>query len=231
MLLKIIKWEILSSLLILFLISCGHKYIKNSELINEFEKRYYQRPDTLITVFSSCTECLDQFILQGKLTTPNDLKATLSNPQYYDIKVCGNFPFEYIDVGSINYDPGLAFKIVGKVIKADTNNAIGAVPLFYVSNWTKFNYDFKDWEEKNEFGLYTNRKKMIKDIIENFKFEGEYLGSIVQILGEPDLAENNSVTYRIEDSYVSEIYIKPKKELKIKFSVDSLITSKNLKIY
>jgi len=68
------------------------------------------------------------------LTIPFDIAKDLKMISEKDIKVCGNFPIDLINIGEAD----LKFKIIGKIIKTDTNNAIGSVPLFYVEHWEKF---------------------------------------------------------------------------------------------
>lgn len=119
-------------------VACGHTYDNSREFENEFKNRQQQKNDTLIVSHHECTECLDLYIDKGKLTIPSDIFKELKMLSDKDIKVCGHFPMDLIDPTTFNFDPNQKFKIIGKVIKADTANAIGTVPLFYVDNWTKF---------------------------------------------------------------------------------------------
>ncbi|MES2617308.1 MAG: hypothetical protein V4613_05485 [Bacteroidota bacterium] len=125
---------------ILLLTSCGHRYDITVEQQKLFNQRQAQQLDTLIGYYTSSTGSLDLFILEGKLTFPEDIKKQLYDSLTSDIKVCGNFPKDLIDINTWNYDTDIAFKIVGKTIKADSINAIGKVPLFFVTEWTKFDY-------------------------------------------------------------------------------------------
>jgi hypothetical protein len=137
-------------LTILILVSCRHGYENTSKQKELFRARQSEPQDTLICKFTSCTECLDLYCLQGLLTLPTDIKEQLSDTLTRDIKVCGNFPKDLINMKSWNYDSKLAFKIIGKTILADPENAKGKVPLFYVTEWAKFNYDINLWSLKDD---------------------------------------------------------------------------------
>jgi hypothetical protein len=100
-----------------------------------FKKRAHQKSDTLFASHQECTGCLDLTIDKGELSIPADLALSQQLRAHPDILVCGQFPFDIIDPTSFNHAPGLTFKIVGKVIKADTNNGVGTIPLFYVESW------------------------------------------------------------------------------------------------
>lgn len=138
------------------LVYCGHDYENTTQQKELFKARISQPTDTLICVFTSSTGSLDLYFLQGQLSIPTDIKIQLSDTLTRDIKICGNFPKDLINMTSWNYDPNLAFKIVGKIISADTENAVGKVPLFYVTEWTKFFYDRNLWIEKEDME-YPNR--------------------------------------------------------------------------
>ncbi len=116
--------------------SCTHRY-----RVDPIAKLAYEQStsheDTLTCKFHSCTECLDLYIEKGKLTVPTELKRTLCNDSTRDIKICGNFPLDLLDMTSFNFKPGILFQITGKVVSLDTNNGKGEVPLFYVSTWKR----------------------------------------------------------------------------------------------
>jgi len=220
--------HLLLILFVLFLISCGHKYETSKELEKEFEKRVNQKSDTLIVGHDECTECLDLYISQGKLTIPNDVKLNSSFFSDRDFNVCGKFPMDLIDNSTFNFDPYLSFKIIGKVIKADTTNGIGSVPLFYVDSWTKFHFDKASWQKKGDLNLYPQRPKMVDGVVENLIFAGQHISTITNFLGEPDQKEQNKITYDIDTKYGSDIDPVSSTYLTIVFNKDSIITNKTL---
>lgn len=86
---------------------------------------------------SECTECSDLYIVEGTCSISPELKGVLAGSNMKDIKVCGNFPVDFLDVTAVDFKPGAQYKITGKVIMADTFNAIGAIPVFYTEHWSK----------------------------------------------------------------------------------------------
>ncbi len=91
------------------LVSCGHDYENTTKQKDLFKVRQTQKFDTLICEFVSNTGSLDLYCLQGLLTLPTDIKTQLSDTLSRDIKVCGNFPKDLINMSSFNYDSKLAF--------------------------------------------------------------------------------------------------------------------------
>jgi hypothetical protein len=213
----------LAILITFFLVACGHDYENTTKQKELFKSRQNEPFDTLICVFTSSTGSLDLYYLQGQLTFPLDIKSQLSDTLTRDIKVCGNFPKEYIDMGSFSYDADLAFKIVGKTILADTDNAVGNVPLFYVTEWTKFYYDYNGWTEKGDLGTYPKRKKMIDDILKYLKLRGQTITEIENLLGKPDFIGQSEFGYKIDEDYGTDIDPIATTTLTIKFN-DSIIT-------
>jgi hypothetical protein len=154
------------ALSILLYVSCGHTYDNSKELTEAFKKRGNQKSDTLIVQSMACTECSDFYIYDGELTVPPDITHLRTRS---DIKVCGNFPIDLLDVSSINFDPDPSFKIIGKVIKVNTNGGSDKIPLFYVESWEKcyvdktllklkkqFTHAFKQWTSTfNNFDLFS----------------------------------------------------------------------------
>jgi hypothetical protein len=207
----------------LLFVSCGHDYENTMEQKKLFEARKTQPPDTLICEFTSSTGSLDLYYLQGNLTLPADIKFQLSDTLTRDIKVCGNFPKDLINMTSWNYDPDLAYKIVGKTILADKENAVGKVPLFYVTEWTKFYYDYNGWLEKADLGTYPKRKKMVDGILKNLMLKGQTISEIKNLLGEPDYVGKNEFGYKIDEDYGTDIDPIATTTLTIKFQ-DSVIT-------
>ena len=212
----------------MFFISCGHSYETSKELDNEFNKRADKKNDTLIVGHDECTECLELYISQGKLTIPNDIKLNLNFFSGKDLNVCGNFPKDLIDNSAFNFDPNLSFRIIGKVIKADTTNGIGSVPLFYVDSWKQFHFDKVAWQTKGDLNLYPERPKIVDGIIENLMFVGQHISTITNFLGEPNQKEQNEITYNIDTKYGSDIDPVSSTYLTINFDKDSIIISKAL---
>jgi hypothetical protein len=77
--------------------------------------------------------------------------------------------------------------------------------LFYVKEWTKFNFDEDNWSVKGDLNSYPYRAQMLEGIVENFKFEGEKLKGITNLLGKPDYEEPQSIIYDIETKYGTNI--------------------------
>lgn len=125
---------LLSTLCILT--SCTHRY-KIDPIFKATYEKILRQDDTLICQFQSCTDCLDLYILKGAITVPQELSRPHCNDGTRDIKVCGNFPMDLIDITSFNFRSDIKFRITGKVVSIDKDNAIGEVPLFYVSTWKK----------------------------------------------------------------------------------------------
>ena len=216
--------NIILTFITLLLVSCGHDYENTTEQKKLFKAREAQPLDTLICEFTSSTGSVDLYYLQGKLTLPTDIKFQLSDTLTRDIKVCGNFPKDLINMTSWNYDADIAYKIVGKTILADTENAVGKVPLFYVTEWTKFYYDYNSWTEKADLGTYPKRKKMLDGILKNLKLKGQTISEIKNLFGQPDYVEKNEFGYKIDEDYGSDIDPIKTITLTIKFNQDSIIT-------
>jgi hypothetical protein len=216
--------NIILILTILLLVSCGHDFENTAKQKELFKVRQIQPLDTLICVFTLSTGSLDLYYLQGELTLPTDIKFQISDPSTRDIKVCGNFPKDLINMTSWNYDADLAFKIVGKTILADTENSVEKIPLFYVTEWTKFYYDYNSWTEKADLGTYPKRKKMVDDILKYLKLKGQTISEIENLLGQPDFKEQNEFSYKITEDYGTDIAPIATTTLTIKFNKDSVIT-------
>jgi len=208
----------------LFLVSCGHDYENTAKQKELFKARQTQPLDTLICVFTLSTGSLDLYYLQGKLTLPSDIKYQLSDTSTRDIKVCGNFPKDLINMTSWNYDADLAYKIVGKTILADTEYVVGKVPLFYVTEWTKFYYYYNSWIEKADLASYPKRKKMVEDILKYLNLKGQTISEIENLLGQTDYKEQNEYGYKIDENYGTDIDPIATTTLTIKFNKDSIVT-------
>ncbi len=120
-------------------ISCNHEYNNSISLKNEYQKLSREKLDPLTTIFMSCTECLDLYIESGKLTIQDKFK-NYPISEFTDLKICGNFPMDFIDINSFNYQSDTKFIITGKIIRLDSTNAIGLVPVFYIEKWKKEKY-------------------------------------------------------------------------------------------
>jgi hypothetical protein len=215
--------EVLLILIAFVCVNCGHDYENTASQRILFEKRKDQKSDTLIAVFTSSTGSLDLYYIQGSLTLPPDIKSQLSDPLPRDIKICGNFPKDLIDVTSWNYKPEVAFRVIGKTILADTGNAVGKVPLFYVTEWTKFDYHYNSWTEKGDLGTYPKRKKMVDDIVNNISLKGQTINEIQNLLGQPDYMEQGAIGYKISEEFGSDIDPIAAITLTLKFDQDSII--------
>lgn len=121
----------------LSLTGCSYRYDKSVKFETEYSKRAFQKSDTLVVKHSECTECSDLYIIDGKLTVPLDLTNLKEDSSLRDIKVCGNFPIDFCDVIDFDFDAGAEYKIIGKIILADTSNAIGSLSVFYTEYWSK----------------------------------------------------------------------------------------------
>lgn len=209
----------------LYLVACGHRYNNTAAQKALFKARQSEPFDTLIGIFTSSTGSLDLQYIQGRLSLPQDIKLQLSDTLRTDIKVCGNFPKELIDMSGWHYNPKLAYKIISKIILADTQNAVGSVPLFYVTEWKKFNYDYHSWIEKSDVSTYPNRKEMVDDIIKYFTWKGASIWEVQYILGTPDSIKNNAMGYIITTDYGSDIDPIATTTLDFKWNADRIITA------
>lgn len=128
---------IISSIVLLQLISCGYSYNTSSDYIRAYNLIKHEKSDTLKVTHTEFTECSDLYVLEGRLsvTAKNDSISTYNS--HRDIKVCGQFPLDFIDVQSWKYQGGAKFTIIGKVIMIDTADGIGSIPVFFVEEWSK----------------------------------------------------------------------------------------------
>ena len=187
----------ISILLLLFLSSCGHRYLLTKELVEDYNKRTNQKFDTLIVMPQVCSGCGDYQIIQGKINIPADISNNSTLTADKGIKICGNFPVDLADHDGSAAKSEFAYRMIGKVIKADGGNA--SLPLFYVDHSERFSFKKETWMSKDNHSTYTERLNMINGIIRNILFEGQPIGSIVNLLGEPDQREKNKVRYHIAD--------------------------------
>lgn len=214
--------------LTIFAFGSCHEYENSVEQQRLFEKRKDQKLDTLVAIFVSNTGSLDLYYLQGPLTLPKDVKMQLSDTLTRDIKVCGNFPKDLVDMTSWNYDPDFAYEVIGKTILADTNNAVGKVPLFYVTQWTKFYYNDHLWGERGDLGTFPERSKMVNNVVKYFKLEGEKVNEVEGLLGKADFHEQNEIGYKIDEEYGSDIDPIATTILTFTFDSDSIVREKKI---
>lgn len=123
--------------ILLQLISCGYSYDMPDDYFKAYRSLTAQKSDTLKVTHTVCTECSDLYILEGQLTINSRIDSTRKYIATRDIKVCGQFPLDFIDMKRWRYEAGLKFTVIGKVIMIDTVNAIGPTPVFFVERWSK----------------------------------------------------------------------------------------------
>jgi hypothetical protein len=90
--------------------------------------------DTLIVTHQECTECLDAYVVKGKITLPDNVDTSLIFRKL-DINLTGNSPFKNLKVGNPRFEGN--FEIVGKFNHIDTINPVGSVIAFKVISWKK----------------------------------------------------------------------------------------------
>ena len=218
----------ISILGVLFLCSCGHRYLLTKEVVQDYNKRTNQKSDTLIVALQGCAVCGDYQIIQGKITIPTDISNNTALSGDKGINVCGNFPVDLADHGGSADKPEFAYRMIGKVIKTDNGNSNVPLPLFYVDHWERFSFQKESWMSKDTHNSYTERSNMINGIIRNILFEGQPVASIVNLLGEPDQREKNKVRYHIADRAGAGEDPGTTTNLTILVAEDSLILSKAL---
>lgn len=87
-------------------------------------------------------------------------------------------------------------------------------------------FDKMAWNEKGDLGTYPNRKKMLKDLLNNYQLKGLTYKQLIDLLGEPETysdEEPNTATYNIVTDYggdIDPVYIK---NLEVKFGADSIM--------
>jgi len=87
------------------------------------------------------------------------------------------------------------------------------------------------WSERGDLGIYPNREKMLKDLINHRQLIGLSYKKIIELLGEPEKysdEKQNTATYNIVTDYerdIDPVYIK---NLEVKFSSDSIVTDVNI---
>jgi len=92
-------------------------------------------------------------------------------------------------------------------------------------------FDKTAWSEKGDLGIYPNREKMLKDLMNNHPLKGLTYKQLIDLLGEPEKykdEEPNTATYNIMTDYGGDIDPVYVKNLEVKFSIDSIV--KNVSI-
>ncbi|MDQ6762932.1 MAG: hypothetical protein M3015_09945 [Bacteroidota bacterium] len=80
------------------------------------------------------------------------------------------------------------------------------------------------WMEKDDIE-FPYRKKMLNDLITNYKLAGRKKDEIINLLGEPNYSDSNSFAYKIIEDYGFDIDPVYTKNLDFQFAEDSTITS------
>lgn len=93
--------------------------------------------DTITVNHSECTECLDAYVLSGRINVPPTLRKYFGDTlgARTDLILTGEYPNYYFDPMSLRHDPGKILILAGKLIAADSMNSWGLRPVFYVENW------------------------------------------------------------------------------------------------
>jgi hypothetical protein len=122
--------------------SCNvHQYNNSTIYKVEFDDRKNAKSDTLIVEPKHCSECTDLTILGQQIAIPTDIQTVILADSTKYIRPSGNFPVDLVDMRNLNYIPGASFRIIGKIIGADTNYINGICPLFYVEKWEELNIE------------------------------------------------------------------------------------------
>jgi len=217
-----------SIMLALLLCSCGHRYLLTKELVQEYNKRATQKMDTLIVEHQQCTGCAAFQIVQGRINVPPDVSGNSVNATDKNINVCGNFPVDLADHDGATRNSAFAYRLIGKVIKAEPGNNNSSTPLFYVDRWERFSFDKEQWMSKDNRNSYSQRPKMITGIMRNVLFEGQPVASIVNLLGEPDQKEKNKIRYHIDDEPAAGEESASSTNFTILFGEDSAVITKSV---
>jgi hypothetical protein len=208
------------TLIAISLLSCGHHYELSKDLVKEYDKRASQKSDVLVVASHNCNPCSEYSILQGKISFAAEPGGRADSLSVHDIKICGNFPAD------LNNDPNTAYRISGKTIKAGSGD--GAIPVFYVERWESFDFSKEGWQKKDEKGIYAERPKMINDINRFGLFDGQPVSAITNLLGPPDNAEKNKLTWLVADVKASGFDPAYTTTLNVLFGDDGIILSKTV---
>ena len=92
------------------------------------------------------------------------------------------------------------------------------------SNEEKFNKE--KWNERTDPAFPPPyRKTMLKDLTTNHKLVGLKYSQLIELLGEPNFNNTNSLAYKVIEDYGHDIDPVYTKNLDFTFSKDSVITS------
>ncbi|MBD1393082.1 hypothetical protein [Mucilaginibacter glaciei] len=90
-------------------------------------------------------------------------------------------------------------------------------------------FDKNLWSERNDLGMYPNRKSMLDDVVKNHKIKGQSYKQIIELLGKSTGLEDNKLYYNIITDYGWDIDPIYAKDLIITFNRDSIATGFNVK--
>lgn len=97
------------------------------------------------------------------------------------------------------------------------------IAIMIVSCNQQIKFDKTNWTTKDDME-YPYRKKMLKDLITNYKLSGIKYSELIALLGQPQYNDSASLGYEIETHYnvIDPDYAK---KLEFIFNKDSVITS------
>ena len=116
----------------------------------------------------------------------------------------------------------------GKYMPAIIICLIALVSLLNSCN-NEIKFDQAKWREYPDLGFTPPyRKKMLTDLITNYKLKGAKYSEIISLLGAPNFQDSTSFGYDIITRYGSDIDPVYTKAIDFTFSKDSIITSFNV---
>jgi len=98
--------------------------------------------------------------------------------------------------------------------------------FFFTSCNNEEKFSKVKWNERTDPAFpppYRNR--MLKDLTSNYKLTGLKYSDIIELLGEPNFNDSNSLAYKIKEDYGHDIDPVYSKNLDFTFSKDSMITA------
>lgn len=107
------------------------------------------------------------------------------------------------------------------------NKILVVISVFLLSNcgMKEMEFDEERWNEMNDM-FYTNREKMVRDLMENHLKTGMTYNDIIELLGQHENYHNvppNTIGYEIMVDYGWNIDPQKGKTLYIEFTTDSII--------
>ena len=105
------------------------------------------------------------------------------------------------------------------------------IAIFVCSCNSDRKFDKTAWQQRGDLGIYPEREKMLKDLMNNHQLKGLKYNQIIDLLGEPENysdEEPNTITYNIVTDYGRDIDPVFIKNLEVKFSSDSILTDVNI---